>query len=185
MIAVLRINARISYHSTSRSVRPLSDSYCAIVPSRSGKPVEVLAEQRSRRGLERGEPRDVVLGRADRRHVPVEHRERRQIVAEDHVAEPDVAPEQDGLGFDCGPVRATPLERVDEGGNRRAAARPVEVVGPEVELGLVVAFGNAGRGARGRRGASRRPPPRTPRAPARARARRATAATGRGPRPRR
>ena len=39
-------------------------------------------------------------------------------------------------------------------GTRRAAARPVEVVGPEVELGLVVARGNAGRG--GEIGAMRR-----------------------------
>ena len=115
---MLRINARISYHSRSCSVRPLSDSYCAIVPSRSGKPSRCWPSSDRDRRLERGEPRHVVLGRADRRHVPVEHRARREIVAEDHVAEPNVAPQQDGFGLGRGSVRATPVERVDERGER-------------------------------------------------------------------
>jgi hypothetical protein len=78
-----------------------------------------------------------VFARADRGHVPVQDGSRREIVAEDHVAESYIAPQQDGFRLGRGSVRSAPLERVDEWCERGAAARPVEVVGPEAELGFV------------------------------------------------
>jgi hypothetical protein len=44
-------------------------------------------------------------------------------------------------------MRAAPFERIDERVDRRAVARPRQIVRPEIELGLVVALRNAGRGA--------------------------------------
>ena len=80
---------------------------------------------------------------------------------------------QSSTGSDStrGSVGATPRERVDERGNRRAAARPVEIVAPRSRARPRCRVRERRPRRRGRRGASRRPPPRTPRAPARAGAR--------------
>ena len=61
----------------------------------------------------KSDPRHVELARADRRHLPVEHRDRLEVRVH-HVADPGVAPAQDGLvglgqvGLEPGERRARP-----------------------------------------------------------------------------
>ena len=140
--------------SKSRSVRPLSDSYCAIVPSRSGNPSRCWPSN------------DLIVDSSVVNHAtscsgaPIDVMSQSSTASgarsSPKITLPSRTSPHSRTGSDsvAGSVRATPLERVDERGDRRAAARPVEIVGPEVELRLVVAFGNAGRG--GEVGAMRR-----------------------------
>ena len=108
------------------AVRPLSDSYCAIVPSRSGKPARCWPS--SDRVVDSivvnhatscsGAPIDVMSQSSTARGC--------EVVAEDHVAEPDVAPEQHGLGLALragarGTTRAR--RRAREPARRRSTSR--------------------------------------------------------------
>ena len=70
-------------------------------------------------------------GAPDRGHLPVEHGGDRAVVGEDHVAEPDVAPEHPGRRLGGGPVLSAPRQGSGQDGDRPVAVgRPGEVVTP-------------------------------------------------------
>ena len=70
-------------------------------------------------------PREVDLGRPDRRHLPVEHGDRLEVAVED-VADARVAPVEHRLAL-VGPVLLEPRERAVDQRVRHALARPVVV----------------------------------------------------------
>ena len=133
MIAVLRTIAKTSNQSRSTAAtdRPAPRSTRS-ASSWSRKPGTGRPNSSFWIALERQVPREVVLGRADRRSSPSRApRAGRAVVVEDDVAEPDVAPEEARRRVDRRAVRAAPGERVvQHGRGALTVGVPVEVARP-------------------------------------------------------
>ena len=77
---------------------------------------------------------DVVFARTDRGHVPVQNGARREVVAHHHVAEPNVAPQQHGRTLARGRRGAAVVQGPRQDRQRLALGRPLQVMGPPVQL---------------------------------------------------
>jgi hypothetical protein len=76
---------------------------------------EALAEEPVHGQVEAGEPGQVVLGRTDRGHVPVEDRQRSEVVPEHHVLEAGVAPQECRIRLGGRTMDRHQSQRVDQG----------------------------------------------------------------------